>query len=126
MTKTVTGTEINCSDNSSYEADIIVGADGAYSSIRQNIYRAMSELGTLPASDSKDMAMPYLCMVGTTTPRDPEKYPELKDSYTHIHHVIGDSTPYSVSTPGEREDRTAVHCVCSFVLFTSSLHFSHD
>ncbi|KAK3826265.1 MAG: hypothetical protein JOS17DRAFT_254269 [Linnemannia elongata] len=105
MTKTVTGTEINCSDNSSYEADIIVGADGAYSSIRQNIYRAMSELGTLPASDSKDMAMPYLCMVGTTTPRDPEKYPELKDSYTHIHHVIGDSTPYSwtvITIPGNR------------------------
>jgi 2-polyprenyl-6-methoxyphenol hydroxylase-like FAD-dependent oxidoreductase len=96
MTKTINGTEINCSDNSSYEADIIVGADGAYSSIRQNIYRTMSELGTLPASDSKDMAMPYLCMVGTTTPRDPEKYPELKDLHTHIHHVIGDSTPYSV------------------------------
>ncbi|KAF9317613.1 hypothetical protein BKA57DRAFT_54245 [Linnemannia elongata] len=105
MTKTITGTEINCSDNSSYEADIIVGADGAYSSIRQNIYRKMSELGTLPASDGKDMAMPYLCMVGTTTPRDPERYPELKDTYTHIHHVIGDSTPFSwtvITIPGNR------------------------
>ncbi|KAF9124290.1 hypothetical protein BGX30_001020 [Mortierella sp. GBA39] len=106
MTKTINGTEINCSDNSSYEADIIVGADGAYSSIRQNIYRKMSELGTLPASDSKDMAMPYLCMVGTTTPRDPERYPELRDSYTHIHHVIGDSTPYSIADQDEaREQR---------------------
>ncbi|KAF9911350.1 hypothetical protein EC991_003915 [Linnemannia zychae] len=105
MTKTIHGTEINCADNSSYEADIIVGADGAYSSIRQNIYRKMAEEGTLPLSDSKDMAMPYLCMVGTTTERNPERYPELKDEYTHIHHVIGDSTPYSwtvITIPGNR------------------------
>ncbi|KAF9108220.1 hypothetical protein BGX29_002363 [Mortierella sp. GBA35] len=105
MTRTTGGMEINCSDNSSYEGDIIVGADGAYSSVRQNIYRKMSESGILPSSDTKDMAMPYLCMVGTTTPRDPERYPELKDPQTHIHHVIGDSTPYSwtvITIPGNR------------------------
>ncbi|KAF9921355.1 hypothetical protein FBU30_008640 [Linnemannia zychae] len=105
LSKTKTGTQINCSDNTSYEADIIVGADGAYSSIRQNIYRKMAEMGTLPSSDAKEMAMPYLCMVGTTIPRDPERYPQLKDYHTHIHHVIGDSTPYSwtvITIPGNR------------------------
>ncbi|KAI8352652.1 hypothetical protein B0O80DRAFT_499355 [Mortierella sp. GBAus27b] len=36
-----TGPKIRCSDNSEYRCDIIVGADGAYSGIRQGLYRSI-------------------------------------------------------------------------------------
>ncbi|KAF9090100.1 hypothetical protein BGX29_011675 [Mortierella sp. GBA35] len=89
MRKSVNGTRIHCSDNSIYEGDIIVGADGAYSAVRHNMHKMMEDDGLKPTNDAMDMAMPYLCMVGTTKALDPEKYPQMKDPYTHLHHVIG-------------------------------------
>ncbi|KAK3831887.1 MAG: hypothetical protein J3R72DRAFT_495455 [Linnemannia gamsii] len=90
------GVEVVCQDDTIYIADIFVGADGAYSAIRQHMYRSMTKAGTLPASDAEDMAMPYVCMVGTTIPlADTEKHPELKSDHSQIKHVIGDHGPYS-------------------------------
>ncbi|KAG0219279.1 hypothetical protein BGX33_003826 [Mortierella sp. NVP41] len=90
--------KIICSDGTSYDGDILVGADGAYSTIRQYMHEEMAKEGTLSHADSQDLTVPYVCMVGTTTPRDPKKYPELKDSVAHLHHVIGNSTRYSWTT----------------------------
>ncbi|KAF9911346.1 hypothetical protein EC991_003911 [Linnemannia zychae] len=117
------GVQIVCSDNSCYEGDIIVGADGAHSAVRHNMFREMKEkqqqecqqdlgdgtgTGTrvvIPPSDSKDMAMPYLCLAGTTQPLDPARYPVLMHPNTQLHHIIGESTPFSwtvVTIPGNR------------------------
>lgn len=104
------GVQVVCHDDSMYTTDILIGADGAYSTIRQHMYKTMIEAGTLPASDTEDLAMPYVCMVGTTTPQDPERHPELKDPVTHLRHVIGDNGPYSVRFP-----LIAIHCFC-FIL----------
>ncbi|KAG0215954.1 hypothetical protein BGX28_007180 [Mortierella sp. GBA30] len=100
------GVVICCSDNTSYEADIVIGADGAYSAVRQCIYKDAAEAGSLPASDHEDLAIPFVCMVGTTDPQSVEKYPQLKNPEEYVHHVIGNSaTPYTWSTrsiPGHR------------------------
>ncbi|KAG0075124.1 hypothetical protein BGZ90_010183, partial [Linnemannia elongata] len=99
------GVEVVCHDHSVYTADILIGADGAYSTIRYHMYKNMTEAGTLPASDAEELAMPYVCMVGTTTPQDPEKYPELIGPVTHLRHVIGNEGPYSwtvITIPGNR------------------------
>ncbi|GJJ71386.1 hypothetical protein EMPS_03736 [Entomortierella parvispora] len=69
---------IHCSDGSAYRGDILVGADGAYSAVRQNIYRDMKEAGVLPKADSEDLVAGYTCIVGVTDPLDLEKYPMLK------------------------------------------------
>lgn len=39
---------VRCSDNASYHGDIIVGADGDYSALRQNLYMTLTE-GKKPA-----------------------------------------------------------------------------
>ncbi|KAF9285623.1 hypothetical protein BGZ88_009465 [Linnemannia elongata] len=99
------GVEVVCHDHSVYTADILIGADGAYSTIRYHMYKNMTEAGTLPASDAEELAMPYVCMVGTTTPQDPEKYPELIGPVTHLRHVVGNEGPYSwtvITIPGNR------------------------
>jgi len=80
---------VTCSDSSEFFADLVTGADGVYSSVRQNLFRAMEEKGILPQTDKDPMKIGFTCMVGITGPMDPEKYPELKDDYAHFRSVIG-------------------------------------
>ncbi|KAF9948834.1 hypothetical protein BGZ72_009266 [Mortierella alpina] len=99
------GVIVGCSDSSTYEADIVIGADGAYSAVRQCIYKEAAEAGSLPLSDTEDLAVPFVCMVGTTDPQSVDKYPQLKEPEEFVHHVIGSTTPYTWSTrsvPGHR------------------------
>ncbi|KAF9136099.1 hypothetical protein BGW39_006895 [Mortierella sp. 14UC] len=51
------------------------------------------------------MAMPFLCLMGTTQSLDSARYPVLMHPNTQLHHVIGESTPFSwtvVTIPGNR------------------------
>ncbi|KAF8982508.1 hypothetical protein BGZ46_001120 [Entomortierella lignicola] len=89
---------IHCSDNTSYTGDIIVGADGAYSAVRQNMHKQMEEEGVLPKSDMEDFSINYITIVGVATP-DPEKYPQLKDEYSNFSQIIyGDNANCYVIT----------------------------
>ncbi|KAF9392198.1 hypothetical protein CPC16_003509 [Podila verticillata] len=91
------GVKIRCSDNTGYTGDILIGADGAYSGVRQSLYKQLDQQGILPEEDRKEMPMTYVCMVGTTKSLDPEKYPELKDPHSHFSTVLGKSKPHSIS-----------------------------
>ncbi|KAF9345121.1 hypothetical protein BGX26_003500, partial [Mortierella sp. AD094] len=81
---------IFCSDNSVYEGDILVGADGAYSGVRQSLYRQLDEQGLLPKSDQENLSVGYVSMVGVAKPKDPEKYPQLNTNISHFSRVLGD------------------------------------
>ncbi|KAF9954679.1 hypothetical protein BGZ72_004407 [Mortierella alpina] len=99
------GAMLRFSDNSTHHGDIIIGADGAYSGVRQSLYKELSEKGELPKSDSEGLSLNYLCMLGTSDPMDPVQYPKLKDHSSHLTQIMGDGTAYSwtvITVPGNR------------------------
>ncbi|KAG0309557.1 hypothetical protein BGZ98_001298, partial [Dissophora globulifera] len=97
--------KIRFSDNTVAQGDILVGADGAYSAVRQSLFRQMKLSGDLPESDQEDMTYSHICLVGTTLPVNPVKYPMvLEDDCKHII-LMGDKAPYSLwcfTVPGNR------------------------
>lgn len=86
---------IRCSDGTTYHGDILVGADGAYSGVRQGLYKLLQANGSLPKSDTETMNKGFMCLVGTTGELDPEKYAVLKEGAASLHQVIG-SGQYTV------------------------------
>ncbi|KAF9203109.1 hypothetical protein BGZ59_001801, partial [Podila verticillata] len=84
-----------CSDNSSYHGDILVGADGAYSAVRQNLYKELKLKGKLPSSDDVSLPFSCVCLVGQTVPLDPEEFPQMKEELSQSHGVLGVSTKCS-------------------------------
>ncbi|KAH7044691.1 hypothetical protein BKA57DRAFT_87270 [Linnemannia elongata] len=99
------GVMIRCSDGTTYQGDILVGADGAYSGVRQALYKRMEKAGTLPPSDLDELTKGYICMVGTTEPLDPEQYPGVNSEDANINQIISKDSLYSwsaFSVPGNR------------------------
>ncbi|KAF9168943.1 hypothetical protein BGX20_011003 [Mortierella sp. AD010] len=83
---------VYCSDGTGYECSILVGADGAYSAVRQNMYKKLDEEGKLPLSDKEGLSIAYINMVGISSPPNPEKYPELSETdRSHVRIIVGDN-----------------------------------
>ncbi|KAF9931279.1 hypothetical protein FBU30_010508 [Linnemannia zychae] len=86
---------IHLSDNSVYKGDIIVGADGAYSAVRQRMYEQLKAKGELPKSDQEDLPFSCTCLVGQTKPLDPKEFPIVGLPRCSFHTYFGDSKPYT-------------------------------
>jgi 2-polyprenyl-6-methoxyphenol hydroxylase-like FAD-dependent oxidoreductase len=86
---------VQTADNSEYTGDILVGADGAYSAVRQRLYERLKQEGSLPSSDQEDLPFSCTCLVGQTDPLDPEEFPELKDPDCHFVGTLGNDRPYT-------------------------------
>ncbi|KAF9963801.1 hypothetical protein BGZ65_011257 [Modicella reniformis] len=99
------GVMIRLADGSTHHGDILVGADGSYSGVRQGLFKLMEKKGELPEVDKANLKMGYISMVGVSDPQDPGKYPILKEPTSNFSRVIGDGTPLSYNTvtvPGNR------------------------
>ncbi|KAF9309234.1 hypothetical protein BG003_010008 [Podila horticola] len=86
------GVLVRCADNSSYHGDILVGADGAYSAVRQQIYKDLKAIDKLPAKDDVTLPFSCVCLVGQTETLDPEEFPVLKEERSRFDSVLGVST----------------------------------
>ncbi|KAF9215082.1 hypothetical protein BGZ59_002332 [Podila verticillata] len=89
---------VQCADGTAFNGDILVGADGAYSGVRQCLYEQLSKKDQLPASDAEQMCYNYMTMVGTTGPLDPDVFPKLGGESTTFSFMLGTNSPYSWST----------------------------
>ncbi|KAG0340666.1 hypothetical protein BG004_006331 [Podila humilis] len=98
MQQNADGVMVRTSDNMVFHSDILIGADGAYSAVRQSLYKEMDKKGMLPTEDKEDLSMAYLAILGTTKPLDPEKYPDLKDDFSHMPTVLAKGEPISWTT----------------------------
>ncbi|KAF9346624.1 hypothetical protein BGX26_001866 [Mortierella sp. AD094] len=68
------GIIIRTSDNMTHEGNILVGADGTYSAVRQSLYEHMDKNGLLPSSDKEILKCSTICLVGQTRPFEPKGY----------------------------------------------------
>lgn len=84
-----TSITVNCSDNSAFCGDILVGADGAYSAVRQHLYKNLKIDKKLPSRDDVNLPFGCVCLVGQTTVLDPEDFPDLKSEKSHFTSILG-------------------------------------
>ncbi|KAF9188088.1 hypothetical protein BGZ49_003981, partial [Haplosporangium sp. Z 27] len=92
---------VHCSDNSVYASDIVVGADGAYSGVRQSMYSRMEKAGVLPESDKDGFSIGYTTIVGVA---NPPSGMEMDEEYTCFNQVLyGDNANcYVVKLPNNK------------------------
>ncbi|KAG0336807.1 hypothetical protein BG000_006130 [Podila horticola] len=86
------GVMARCSDNTSYNSDILVGADGAYSAVRQQLFKDLKVDHKLPARDDVSLPFSCVCLVGQTEVLHPEEFPLLKEERSQVNSVLGVST----------------------------------
>ncbi|KAF9277910.1 hypothetical protein BGZ68_008912 [Mortierella alpina] len=92
------GVMIRFSDGTTADGDILVGADGAYSAVRQSLYKQLRDAGKLPSNDGKSLPYSCVCLAAQSAPFDLEKFPELKDEKCHFNNVLAQDRPYSWMT----------------------------
>ncbi|KAF9935130.1 hypothetical protein FBU30_007509 [Linnemannia zychae] len=89
---------VHLADNRIFDGDIVVGADGAYSAVRQRMYEHLKAKGELPKSDQEDLPFSCTCLVGQTNPLDPEEHPAINEPKCVFNTYISDTRPFSWHT----------------------------
>ncbi|KAF9410339.1 hypothetical protein BGZ94_001677 [Podila epigama] len=96
--QTASGVTIVCANGKTATGDILVGADGAYSGVRQSLYEKLTKDDVLPASDRVPLPFSCTALVGNTEALDPKEFPELLLEDSCNKGVLGDNRPFSLMT----------------------------
>ncbi|KAG0301903.1 hypothetical protein BGZ98_007954 [Dissophora globulifera] len=89
------GVMIRTWDNQTHHGDILVGADGAYSAVRQSLYMQLDKKGVLPPSDKERLPFTNTCLVGTTNVLEGEKFNFLDREECYFISVVAKNKPYT-------------------------------
>ncbi|KAF9079713.1 hypothetical protein BGX23_003374, partial [Mortierella sp. AD031] len=84
---------IQTADDSTYVGDILVGADGAYSTIRQSMYQTLKAEGKLPKSDQEELPFYSTCLIGQTKVLDPAEFAGFQQST--LFNTMGKDKPFT-------------------------------
>ncbi|KAG0239282.1 hypothetical protein BGX31_002885 [Mortierella sp. GBA43] len=57
-----------------YHGDILVGADGAHSAIRDRLFEQLDKENKLPAANKTGLTTENICIAGITRPLGPEGF----------------------------------------------------
>ncbi|KAF9574444.1 hypothetical protein EC968_006428 [Mortierella alpina] len=87
---------VRCSDGTTHEGDVLIGADGAFSNVRHALFWNLDEKKQLPKADTVQMAVDLHTISGCTKPLDPTKYPVLLDAMTEIQSLQLPDKPYTI------------------------------
>ncbi|KAG0301266.1 hypothetical protein BGZ97_002852, partial [Linnemannia gamsii] len=86
---------VHLSTGESHEGDIVVGADGAYSAIRERLYEQLKGKGELPEEDMEDLPFSCYCLIGQTKVLDPEEFPIVKEPICQFRGIMGTEKPFT-------------------------------
>ncbi|KAG0298535.1 hypothetical protein BGZ96_010581 [Linnemannia gamsii] len=100
-----TQVQVRCSDGSFYAADVLVGADGASSAVRQSLFRWIKEEsgnGTghghgqkpLPKQDLEEQQYRQVALVGVSNPLNLKRYPDLGETFSQFKVILSRHSPY--------------------------------
>ncbi|KAF9927046.1 hypothetical protein BGZ67_007780 [Mortierella alpina] len=115
--------EIECQDNLdpsvdvesnkktvTFKGDILIGADGAYSAVRRNMYETMQTEGrTLPKDDLAPLRFDSNCVIGVTDVLTEKEYPVLKEKSGDFYVLIGKEKAIQVYLFTFAENRLGWH-----------------
>lgn len=98
MSEYIGGVSVSCgTDKEMYHGDILVGADGIHSAVRQIMFKRLEELHKLPEEDIETPTRGYITVLGTTRTLDPERFKNIPQSYSEFSQIYGHKCPYTVS-----------------------------
>ncbi|KAF9098326.1 hypothetical protein BGX29_007676 [Mortierella sp. GBA35] len=92
------GVSIASMEGAIYTGDILVGADGAYSAVRNELYKKMKDEGRLPYEDTLPLPFSTMSVLGQTRPLTESEFPDLAMTECQFRNTLGDNKPYSWST----------------------------
>lgn len=84
---------IRCEDDTQFQGQILVGADGADSGVRINLFKLLTKKGILNRVDAEELVRDHVSFVGVTRPLSQEKYAILSEENSHCHTIVSDRTP---------------------------------
>ncbi|KAG0341796.1 hypothetical protein BG000_007979 [Podila horticola] len=91
------GVKIHTADNHTYEGDILVGADGAYSIVRHHLYEKLQRDNKLSAHDNTPMPFRFVALIGQTVPLSPDNFPELLQEDSPFECIVGKNNYGSIT-----------------------------
>ncbi|KAG0275463.1 hypothetical protein BGZ95_008761 [Linnemannia exigua] len=90
------GVQVRCANGYVEQASVLVGADGAHSAVRQNLYRNLKDKGLLPKADAEALKFTQNALIGLTNPLNPSQYPGVSSEFGECNIVIGKDSPYTL------------------------------
>ncbi|KAG0235955.1 hypothetical protein BGW42_004410 [Actinomortierella wolfii] len=87
---------VKCSDQTSYQGDILIGCDGAYSAVRQCLYKAEIAKGVnIPAHDRAPLRFNQFSLVGVAQLNGTEGLKDTNGPDSDLFVTVSDKLPYS-------------------------------